>query len=36
MWFDATDLDRVIDVAIADHEARKGWGQKLRDLLFAN
>lgn len=36
VWFDASELDRVIDVAIADHEARKGWGQKLRDLLFAN
>jgi len=36
VWFDATVLDRVIDVAIADHEARKGFMQKLRDLLFAN
>jgi Zn-finger nucleic acid-binding protein len=36
LWFDATELDRVIDSAIADHESRKGWARKLRDLLFAN
>ena len=36
LWFDATELDRVIDGAIADHESRKGWARKLRDLLFAN
>ena len=36
VWFDATELDRVIDGAIADHEARKGWAKRLRDLLFAN
>jgi Zn-finger nucleic acid-binding protein len=36
VWFDATELDKVIDIAIADQEARKGWTQKLRDLLFAN
>lgn len=36
VWFDETQLDVVIDAAIADHEARKGWGRRLRDLLFAN
>lgn len=36
VWFDAAQLDQVIDLAIADHEARKGLMQKLRDLLFAN
>lgn len=36
VWFDVHQLDVVIDAAIAGHEARKGWGQRLRDLLFAN
>ena len=36
VWLDAHQLDVMIDAAIADHEARKGWGQRLRDLLFAN
>lgn len=36
VWFDATELDRVIDLVIAEHEARKSLGRKLRDLLFAN
>lgn len=36
LWFDAKELDNAIDAAIADVEARRGWGQRLRDLLFAN
>jgi Zn-finger nucleic acid-binding protein len=36
IWFDADKLDRLLDAVIADAEARKGWAQKLRDLLFAN
>jgi Zn-finger nucleic acid-binding protein len=36
LWLDANQLDVVIDAAIADAESRKGWGQRLRDLLFAN
>lgn len=36
VWFDADKLDQLLDAVIADAEARKGWAQKLRDLLFAN
>ncbi len=36
VWFDPTELDRVLDAAIAAHEARKSWIEKLRDLLYAN
>jgi len=36
LWFDAKQLDVAIDAAIADVEARRGWAQRLRDLLFAN
>lgn len=36
VWFDTHQLDFVIDATIAEHEARKGWGRRLRDLLFAN
>lgn len=36
VWFDVTELDQLLDAVIADQEARKGWAQKLRDLLFAN
>jgi Zn-finger nucleic acid-binding protein len=36
IWFDADKLDLLLDAVIADAEARKGWAQKLRDLLFAN
>ena len=36
IWFDAGKLDQLLDAVIADAEARKGWAQKLRDLLFAN
>lgn len=36
VWFDVNELDQLIDAVIADQEARKGWRQKLRDLLFAN
>lgn len=36
LWFEANELEDVIGAAIADVEARKGWGQRLRDLLFAN
>ena len=36
LWFEAKQLDVVIDAAMNEVEARKGWGQRLRDLLFAN
>jgi Zn-finger nucleic acid-binding protein len=36
LWFEANQLDVVIDAAIADVEARRSWAQRLRDLLFAN
>ena len=36
VWFDATELDRVLDAAIADHDSRKSWIERLRDLLYAN
>jgi len=36
LWFEAKQLDVVIDAAIGEVLARKGWGQRLRDLLFAN
>ena len=36
MWFDATELDRVFDAVLEDHDAQRGWLDRLRDLLFAN
>ena len=36
LWFEAKQLDVVIDAAIDEALARKSWGQRLRDLLFAN
>ncbi len=36
LWFEANALEDVIGEVIADVEARKGWVQRLRDLLFAN
>ena len=36
VWFDAMELDFVLDAAIADHDSRKGWMERLRDLLYAN
>lgn len=36
VWFDARELDKLIDAAIAGHHARKGWAQRLRELLFAS
>lgn len=36
LWFEAKQLDVVIDAAIGEVEARKGWVQRFRDLLFAN
>jgi Zn-finger nucleic acid-binding protein len=35
VWFDASELDRVIESALAEHHARKSWVQRLRELLFA-
>ena len=36
LWFDATELDRVFDAVIEDHDAQRSWLERLRDLLFAN
>lgn len=36
IWFDAAELDELLDAVIEDAEARRSWHQKLRDLLFAN
>lgn len=36
VWFDASELDRMIDEAIEDHEQQKGWLRRVRDLFFAN
>ena len=36
LWFEAKQLDVVIDAAIGEALARKGWAQQFRDLLFAN
>jgi Zn-finger nucleic acid-binding protein len=36
LWFDATELDRVLDAVLEDQDAQRGWLERLRDLLFAN
>ncbi len=36
VWFDTVELERVLDAAIAEHDARRSWLDKLFDLLFAN
>jgi len=36
VWFDPQELEAAIHSVIAEQDARKGWMQKLRDLLFAN
>lgn len=36
LWFDAAELDQMIDGAIESNDAKKGVLGRLRDLLFAN
>jgi Zn-finger nucleic acid-binding protein len=36
VWFDPQELEATINSVIAEHDARKGWARKLRELLFAN
>jgi hypothetical protein len=36
IWFDASELDRVIDAVIREHDANRSWVTRLLDSLFAH
>lgn len=36
VWFDPAELETAITTVIEEDDARKGWYQKFRELLFAN